>query len=161
MAEGRFVAYYRVSTERQGRSGLGLEARKTAVRDFLDRGRWRLVGEYVEVESGNRNDRPQLNKALHHAKVTGSRLVIARLDRLSRNAAFLLTLRDSGVRFVCADMPDATELVIGIMAQVAQYERERISERTKAALAARRGNDWRARAAGWATRTGLDRSSGL
>lgn len=135
------MAYYRVSTERQWRSGLGLDAQRTAVKEYLDGGRWRLIGEYTEVESGKRNDRPQLAKALHHAKVTGARLVIAKLDRLSRNAAFLLTLRDSGVRFVAADVPDANELTIGVLALVAQHERERISERTKAA---RRGEEaWR------------------
>ncbi|MCI0356182.1 MAG: recombinase family protein [Acidobacteria bacterium] len=131
----RFVAYYRVSTVRQGQSGLGLEAQRTTVRQFLDGGRWKLIGEHTEVESGKVNDRPMLAKALHQAKVTGARLVIAKLDRLSRNAAFLLALRDSGVRFVSADMPDANELTIGIMASVAQHERELISERTKAALA--------------------------
>ena len=97
--------------------------------------------EFVEVESGKNNDRPKLAEALHLAKVTGSVLVIAKLDRLSRNAAFLLTLRDSGVKFIAADMPDANELTVGIMALVAQQEREAISKRTKEALQAakRRG----------------------
>ena len=134
MATGKFVAYYRVSTERQGRSGLGLDAQKAAVKEYLDGGRWTLVKEFTEVESGKNNDRPQLAKALHLCKVTGARLVIAKLDRLSRNAAFLLTLRDSGTRFVAADLPDATELTVGILAVVAQDEAKRISERTKAAL---------------------------
>jgi DNA invertase Pin-like site-specific DNA recombinase len=132
---GKFVAYYRVSTKRQGRSGLGLDAQKTAVRQFLDGGKWSLLGEFTEVESGKKDDRPQLQKALHLAKVTGARLVIAKLDRLSRNAAFLLNLRDAGVRFVAVDMPDANETVVGIMAVLAQDERERISARIKAALA--------------------------
>jgi DNA invertase Pin-like site-specific DNA recombinase len=135
MAMGRFVAYYRVSTARQGRSGLGLEAQRTAVRQFLDGGKWKLVGEFTEVESGKKDDRPQLAKALHMAKVTGARLVIAKLDRLSRHAAFLFNLRDAGVKWVAVDMPDANETVVGIMAVLAQDERERISARIKAALA--------------------------
>jgi DNA invertase Pin-like site-specific DNA recombinase len=100
-----------------------------------------VVKEFVEVESGKVNTRPKLTAALHLAKVTGSVLVIAKLDRLSRNATFLLALRDSGVRFVAADMPDANELTVGIMALVAQQEREAISKRTKEALQAakRRG----------------------
>lgn len=135
MATGKFVAYYRVSTPKQGQSGLGLDAQKAAVREYLDGGRWTLVKEFTEVESGKVNARPQLEKALHLAKVTGARLVIAKLDRLSRNAAFLLALRDSGVKFVCADMPNANELTVGILAVVAEDERKRISERTRAALA--------------------------
>lgn len=135
MAHGKFVAYYRVSTERQGRSGLGLEAQRQAVSEYLNGGRWSLSGEFTEVESGKRNDRPELAKALHLAKVTGARLVIAKMDRLSRNAAFLLQLRESGTRFVAADLPDANELTVGILAVVAEDERRRISERTKAALA--------------------------
>ena len=117
---GRFVAYYRVSTDRQGRSGLGLDAQRTAVRAFLDGGRWTLLKEYTEVESGRDNERPQLAKALHMAKVTGACLVIAKLDRLSRNAAFLLALRDSGVKFVCADVPEANDLTIGVLTLVVQ-----------------------------------------
>lgn len=135
MATGKFVAYYRVSTQKQGAAGLGVAAQRTAVKQFLDGGRWSLVREYVEVESGKVNTRPQLAKALHMAKVTGARLVIAKLDRLSRNAAFLLTLRDSGTKFVAADMPEADELTVGILAVVAEAERRAISTRTKAALA--------------------------
>lgn len=139
--QGKFVAYYRVSTARQGRSGLGLEAQKKAIADYLNGGRWRLLAEFTEVESGKLNSRPQLEQALHLCRVTGATLVIAKLDRLSRNAAFLLTLRDSGAKFVAADMPDANSLTIGIMALVAQNEREAISRRTTEALAAakRRG----------------------
>lgn len=136
MAQGSFVAYYRVSTKRQGRSGLGLEAQREAVRQFLNGGDWKLVGEFTEVESGKSDDRAELAKALHQCKLTGARLVIAKLDRLSRDAAFLLKLRNSDVAFVAADMPDANELTVGIMAVVAEDERRRISERTKAALAA-------------------------
>ncbi len=118
----KFVAYYRVSTARQGRSGLGLEAQQGAVQGYLKGISGRLLAEYTEVESGKRNDRPKLQEAIHRAKVTGSRLIIAKMDRLSRNAAFLLTLRDSGVRFVAADLPNADETVVGIMAVVAQNE---------------------------------------
>lgn len=95
-----------------------------------------MLAEFTEVESGKRNDRPELTKAIHRAQVTGATLVIAKLDRLSRNAAFLLQLQESGVRFVAADMPDACHLTVGILALVAQQEREAISARTKAALAA-------------------------
>lgn len=130
----KFVAYYRVSTARQGRSGLGLEAQRASVLGYLKGSSGRLLGEYTEVESGKRNDRPELTKAIQRAKVSGARLLIAKIDRLSRNAAFLLTLRDSGVKFVAADMPDANEMVVGIMALVAQHEREAISKRTKEAL---------------------------
>lgn len=134
----RFVAYYRVSTARQGRSGLGLEAQRDAVLGYLKGTGGRLLGEYTEVESGKHNDRPELAKAIQRAKLSGARLIIAKIDRLSRNAAFLLTLRDSGVRFIAADMPDANEMVVGIMAIVAQHEREAISKRIKEALAVAR-----------------------
>ena len=134
--QGKFVAYYRVSTARQGRSGLGLDAQRQAVNDYLNGGRWSLLREFVEIESGKLNARPELEKALHLCKVTGATLVIAKLDRLSRNAAFLLTLRDSGAKFVAADMPEANHMMIGIMALVAQNEREAISKRTREALAA-------------------------
>src|SRR5215218_3429795 len=136
MAEGRFIAYHRVSTAQQGRSGLGLEAQRQAVADYLDGGRWELLREFVEVESGKRADRPELAKALATCRVHRAVLVIAKLDRLSRNAAFLLNLRDAGVEFVCADMPAANRLTVGIMALVAEEEARMISARTKAALAA-------------------------
>jgi DNA invertase Pin-like site-specific DNA recombinase len=135
MSGGKFVAYYRVSTARQGRSGLGLDAQREAVAGYVNGGAWSLVAEFTEVESGKDNARPQLAAALAACRLHGARLVIAKLDRLSRNAAFLLTLRDGGVRFVAADMPDANEMTIGILAVVAQHEREQISARTKAALA--------------------------
>jgi DNA invertase Pin-like site-specific DNA recombinase len=139
---GKFIAYYRVSTARQGRSGLGLDAQRKAVADYLNGGRWRLLAEFTEVESGKQaHNRPKLAEALHLAKVTGATVVIAKLDRLSRNAAFLLTLRDAGVSFVAADMPDANHMVVGVMALIAQHEREAISQRTREALQAakRRG----------------------
>lgn len=133
----KFVAYLRVSTQRQGRSGLGLEAQREAVRAFIQsRGGKLLAPEFVEVESGKRGDRPELLKALQRCRVTRATLVVAKLDRLSRNAAFLLTLRDSGVEFVAADLPEANTMTVGVMAVVAQHEREAISQRTKAALAA-------------------------
>jgi DNA invertase Pin-like site-specific DNA recombinase len=139
----RLVAYHRVSTARQGRSGLGLEAQKAAI-DSLARDRDATVtATFTEVESGKRTDRPELIRALHLAKVTGATLAIAKLDRLSRNAAFLLTLRDSGVRFIAADMPEANDLTVGIMALVAQQEREAIARRTKEALAAARARGTR------------------
>jgi DNA invertase Pin-like site-specific DNA recombinase len=137
----KIVSYLRVSTARQGRSGLGLDAQRSAIQGYAESKGAALVQEFVEVESGKVDARPMLAEALHLAKVTGSVLVIAKLDRLSRNAAFLLALRDSGVRFIAADMPDANELTVGIMALVAQQEREAISKRTTEALQAakRRG----------------------
>lgn len=136
MATGKHVAYYRVSTAKQGRSGLGLDAQRKAVSDYLNGGAWELVSEFVEVESGKDDQRPQLERALSMCELTGAVLVVAKLDRLSRNVAFLATLQDSGVRFVAADMPEANELTIHIMAAVAQAERKAISKRTKEALAA-------------------------
>jgi DNA invertase Pin-like site-specific DNA recombinase len=133
----KFVAYLRVSTAKQGRSGLGLEAQRESVRRFVaDRGGRIIAPEYVEVETGKRNDRPELAKALKRCRTTGATLVVAKLDRLSRNAAFLMTLRDSGVAFVAADLPEANTMTVGVMAVVAQHEREAISARTKAALSA-------------------------
>ncbi|MBU8543411.1 MULTISPECIES: recombinase family protein [Roseomonadaceae] len=143
---GKFVSYLRVSTAQQGRSGLGEEAQRKAVADYLNGGQWKLVAEFREVESGKRDDRPQLAAALAACRLHGARLVIAKLDRLSRNAAFLLNLRDAGVKFVAADMPDANEMTIGIMAVVAEAERKMISVRTKGALAA-----YKARCAAGAT----------
>lgn len=136
MAEGRFVSYLRVSTARQGRSGLGLEAQRAAVASYLNGGRWELIEEIVEVESGKKNDRPALARALASCRLHGAKLVVAKLDRLSRDAAFLLTLQAGKVPFVACDMPDANEMTVGVMALVAQHERKAISERTKAALAA-------------------------
>lgn len=136
MPKRRFVSYLRVSTARQGRSGLGLEAQRAAVLSFIGENSPELLSEFVEVESGRRNDRPQLAAALAACRVHNAVLLIAKLDRLSRDAAFLLGLQNAGVRFVAVDMPSATELVVGIMAVVAQAERKMISDRTKAALAA-------------------------
>jgi DNA invertase Pin-like site-specific DNA recombinase len=134
--QGKFVAYFRVSTDRQGKSGLGLEAQRKSVRDYLDGGRWSLVAEFTEIESGKRNDRPELEKALAACKRQKAKLVIAKLDRLSRNLAFIATLMDSGVEFIAVDNPHANKLTIHILAAVAQHEREIISARTSAALKA-------------------------
>jgi DNA invertase Pin-like site-specific DNA recombinase len=132
----KIVTYIRVSTKAQGESGLGLDAQTTAIDAYTTQHKAVVVGTFKEVETGKNNERPQLAKALHLAKVTGSRLIIAKLDRLSRNAAFLLNLRDAGVDFVCCDDPNATPLTAGIMAVIAQHEATVISERTKAALQA-------------------------
>ena len=132
----KLVAYERVSTARQGRSGLGLEAQRKAIDDYAAAKAGIILARFTEIESGRKNDRPELEKALQLARLTGATLVIAKLDRLSRNAAFLLTLRDAGVRFVTCDLPEANDLTGGIMALVAQQEREAISRRTKEALAA-------------------------
>ena len=134
--EGKWISYLRVSTGRQGRSGLGLEAQRAAVESFLNGGNWKLVKEFVEVESGKNDDRPILAQALKACRLYGAKLVIAKLDRLSRDAHFLLGLEKAGTDFVAADMPNANRLTVGIMAMVAQEERRMISERTKAALAA-------------------------
>ena len=136
MARGRFISYLRVSTDRQGRSGLGLEAQRKAVEDYLNGGQWSVIAEFVEVESGKRDDRPKLADALTLCRLHNAILVIAKLDRLSRDAHFLLGLQKAGVRFVAADMPEANETLVGIMAMIAQAERKMISDRTKAALAA-------------------------
>jgi DNA invertase Pin-like site-specific DNA recombinase len=136
VAMGRFVAYYRVSTAKQGRSGLGLDAQREAVRAYLNGGNWTLLAEHTEVESGKVDDRPELTKALQTCRLTGATLVIAKLDRLSRDAHFLLGLEKAGVEFVAVDMPNANRLTVRLMAVIAQEEREMIAARTKAALAA-------------------------
>jgi DNA invertase Pin-like site-specific DNA recombinase len=130
----RVIAYYRVSTEEQGRSGLGLEAQRQAVLSLCNGRGWEVIAEHTEVESGKRADRPALSAAMHHAKVTGAVLVVAKLDRLSRSVAFLSQLQDSGAKFVAADMPEANELTVHIMAAVAQAERKAIGQRTRDAL---------------------------
>ena len=136
MKTGKFVSYLRASTGRQGRSALGLEAQRKAVNDYLNGGNWELLAEFVEIETGKRGDRPKLKEALHRCKVTGATLVIAKLDRLSRNLPFIAALQDSGAKFVAADMPEANEMMIQFMAVIAQHEHKMISTRIKAALAA-------------------------
>ena len=132
----RFVAYYRVSTDKQGQSGLGLDAQRKAVADYLNGGACELVAEHTEVESGKRADRPELIKALEACRRQKARLVIAKLDRLSRNVAFIATVMESGAEFLAVDNPHANKLTVHILAAVAQHEREMISERTKVALQA-------------------------
>lgn len=134
----KFVGYIRVSTARQGASGLGLQAQVAAIERHVLSRDGSLVQTFREIEGGQDNARPELAKALSLARLTGAVLVIAKLDRLSRNAAFLLALQESGVRFVATDMPDANELTVGIMALVAQQERQAISQRTREALQAAR-----------------------
>lgn len=136
--KAKFVSYYRVSTQKQGRSGLGLEAQKAAVETYLAQHGGAQLASYTEIESGKTNERPQLLAALLRCRQTRATLLVAKLDRLSRNAAFLLNLRDSGVKFQALDIPEANTLTLGILASLAQHERELISARTRAALAARR-----------------------
>lgn len=130
----KFVSYVRVSTAKQGHSGLGLDAQRQAVARFI--GGAELIREFREIESGKNNDRPELAKALKTCRLTGATLVVARLDRLSRNVAFLAALMDAGVDFVAVDNPNASPLTVHVLAALAQHERHLISERTKAALAA-------------------------
>jgi predicted site-specific integrase-resolvase len=138
MSQRKFVAYYRVSTEKQGRSGLGLEAQQEAVRTYLRGGDWQLMAEVVEIESGKRNDRPRLAEALRLCRLQGAVLIIAKLDRLARNVAFISNLMESGVEFTAVDFPQANRLTVHILAAVAEHEREMISKRTKDALASKR-----------------------
>lgn len=137
----KYVAYYRVSTDRQGKSGLGLEAQREAVTNFL-KGGGELIGEFTEIESGKRHDnRPQLADAIAQCRKAKAILVIAKLDRLARNVAFIANLMENKVQFVAVDMPQANELMLHIMAAFAQHERQVISKRVTEALAAakRRG----------------------
>jgi DNA invertase Pin-like site-specific DNA recombinase len=136
MADGKFVSYLRVSTARQGQSGLGLEAQRAAVSGYLNGGDWILVREVVEVESGKRNDRPALAEALKLCRKHKATLVIAKLDRLARNVHFISGLMEAGVEFVAVDMPSANRFVVHILAAVAEQEALAISKRTKAALEA-------------------------
>ena len=134
----RAIAYFRVSTAEQGRSGLGLDAQKQAVNAYVGGVGLDLVGEYQDVESGKRDDRPELQRAIAHAKRCKGILVIAKLDRLSRKVSFVSNLMEAGVQFVAVDNPSANELTIHILAAVAQAECKAIGERTRAALAAAR-----------------------
>lgn len=131
-----FIAYLRVSTARQGESGLGLEAQRATVEAFARQQGGQIVAEYVEVESGKRSDRPELAKALAAARKGRATLLIAKLDRLARNVAFIAAMMDAGVDFVACDQPFASRLTLHILAAVAEDEARRISERTKAALQA-------------------------
>jgi DNA invertase Pin-like site-specific DNA recombinase len=130
------VAYYRVSTKQQGESGLGLEGQAAAVEGFARQAGKPIIARYLEVESGRRSDRPELARALAHARRSKATLVVAKLDRLARNVAFLSSLMESKVEFVACDNPHANKLTIHLLAAVAEHEAEMISQRTKAALAA-------------------------
>ena len=132
----KFIAYLRVSTARQGESGLGLDAQRATVEAFARQQGGQIVAEYVEVESGKRSDRPELAKALQAARKGKATLLIAKLDRLARNVAFIAAMMDAGVDFVACDQPLASRLTLHILAAVAEDEARRISERTKAALQA-------------------------
>ena len=135
----RFVGYYRVSTTKQGDSKLGLLAQQEAVMKHTN---GCLLAEYTDIASGKSNERPELLKAIEYAKQHDAVLVIAKLDRLSRSLEYIFRLRDSGVRFICCDMPDANTLTIGIIASLAQHERELIADRTKAALLSKKRVGW-------------------
>jgi DNA invertase Pin-like site-specific DNA recombinase len=135
--EGRFISYLRVSTKRQGASGLGLEAQRQAIADYLNGGHWELVQEFMEVESGKRHEnRPKLSAALQACKATGSKLIIAKIDRLARNVAFVSNLMEAGVEFVAVDLPGANKFTVHVMAAMAEQEREAISKRVTEALRA-------------------------
>lgn len=136
----RYVSYLRVSRESQGLQGLGIEAQRRTVSDYLTRvgASDLLLAEYVEVESGKRADRPELTKGIDHARNARATLVIARLDRLSRDVHFLTGLERAGIEFIACDLPNANRLTVTILAAVAEYEREMISQRTRAALAVAR-----------------------
>lgn len=133
-----FVGYIRVSTDRQAASGLGLEAQRTAIEQYASRQGREIIEIYVEAESGKLKDRPELNKALALCRKAGATLLIAKLDRLARNVAFVSSLMETGTEFVAVDAPFANRLMIHVLSAVAEWEREQISERTKAALAAAR-----------------------
>lgn len=136
--EERFVAYYRVSTDRQGRSGLGLEAQREAVQSYLGQRGGRLLDCFTEIESGKQNQRPELHGALAACRRQKAILIIAKLDRLARSVHFISGLMESAVEFVAVDNPHANKLMLHLLAAFAEHEREMISERTKAALAAAR-----------------------
>jgi DNA invertase Pin-like site-specific DNA recombinase len=133
---GKFVSYIRVSTQKQGKSGLGLDAQREAINNFLNGGKWKLVGEYREVESGKNSDRPELAKAMSLCRLHNATLLVAKLDRLARNVHFLSGLMEAGVKFVAVDMPEANETMLHFMSVMAQHEAKAISERTKSALKA-------------------------
>lgn len=137
-----YVAYYRVSTKKQGESGLGLDAQMYSAKNFLKTSD-KIIKEFIEVESGKQNRRERLNEAINFARINKYTLLVAKLDRLSRNVSFIFALRDSGVDFVCVDIPEANTLTIGIFATMAQHERELISKRTIEALKAKKSRGFK------------------
>ena len=141
MTKGRFVCYYRVSTHKQGIKGLGIEVQKDTVQNFLNGGNWEIVDEFVEVESGKKDNRKELNRAIQACKLKNAKLIVSKLDRLSRDVNFISSLMKSDIKFIVAEMPEMNELTIHLFAAIAEHERKMISERTKAALkqAKRRG----------------------
>lgn len=132
----KYIAYYRVSTDKQGESGLGLEAQRSDVRRFIHPDN--IDREFTEIESGKKALRPVLMEAIDLCRKNGATLLIAKLDRLARNVSFVSTLMNSGIKFIAVDMPTATELTIHIYAAIAEDEAKRISERTKKALIAKK-----------------------
>lgn len=156
---GKYISYLRVSTQKQGRSGLGLEAQREAVASFLKGGNWEMIEEVVEVESGKRNDRPELARALALCRIHSATLVIAKLDRLARNVHFISGLMEAGIDFVAVDLPQANRLTVHIMAAMAEHEASAISARTKAALAVAKERGKRLGGRRWAIET-VARSGG-
>jgi len=132
--KGKFVAYYRVSTEKKGQSGLGLEAQRKAVLDYLNGGRWKMIEEFTEIESGKKSDRPELEKALKLCKKEQATLIIAKLDRLARNVHFISGLMERGTKFCAVEFPNADPFMLHIHAAMSEHERRLISARTKAGL---------------------------
>lgn len=139
MKKIKYVAYYRVSTQRQGQSGLGLEAQQAQIQTCISDGE--LINSFTDIESGRKANRPELDKALAYCKKEDATLIIAKLDRLSRNVNFIFSLRDSGVKFKACDLPDFNTLTLGVFASFAEYESEKIKERTKSALQAKLERD--------------------
>ncbi len=156
---GRFVSYLRVSTDKQGRSGLGIEAQREAVARFSNGGTWVQLAELVETESGKNADRPQLREAIAQCRQTGATLLIAKLDRLARNVAFISALMEQGVPFVACDMPTATPFMLHVYAAMAEEEARAISLRTKVALAAAKARG--VKLGGWRGGTPLRRRPAL
>lgn len=156
----KYVCYYRVSTKGQGKSGLGLNDQMEIVQRFLREGDI-IFEEFTEVESGRKSNRPKIQEAIRACQKLGAKLLIAKLDRLSRNVAFVMTLRDSGVDFVACDLPDANTLTVGIMVTFAQHEAERGSERTRAALAQKKAQGFKLGKPENLTNTAIDKGRAI
>lgn len=134
--KGKYVALYRVSTIKQGASGLGIDAQRETVKQYLNGGRWTMIAEFIEVESGSKKHRPQLDKAIALCLKEDATLLVAKIDRLWRDAEYTLAFMKTGVKFVACDMPNVCDMTIGLLAVIAQKERELVSQRTKEALQA-------------------------